>query len=185
MARASGGSPDLERFYEAARAYCDFMDSLAGGRPPEMYETLMHLLASLGRDVLDLPEFTGEGDEAGGGFEGGFERPGKYDRGRLSEEESARALGSIEAAISPEVASLGRMHKDSPEDFMRATTLGMRLSDTYEDVAYGVRVYEIGTREAVEEAAWIWRWGYQTHWGPHLFQAMRSIHEILYELVAG
>ena len=52
------------------------------------------------------------------------------------------------------------------------------LADIYRDLKAGLSLFE--TNHPID-AAWEWRFGFQTHWGHHLVGAQRAIHEYLAE----
>lgn len=56
------------------------------------------------------------------------------------------------------------------------------LTDLYVDLRRGLSLYERGGRDDVSEAVWWWRFGYEHHWGSHLFRALATVHEIRYVL---
>lgn len=52
------------------------------------------------------------------------------------------------------------------------------LADIYRDIKGGLVLFD---SQHPIDAAWEWRFGFQTHWGHHLVGAQRAIHEYLTE----
>ena len=60
--------------------------------------------------------------------------------------------------------------------------LSYHLSDIYEDVMEGLRLYEQSGRSAHKYAASHWRLGFQIHWGEnHVYNALFILHYFVYE----
>jgi hypothetical protein len=44
-----------------------------------------------------------------------------------------------------------------------------------------IKIEHIGTDEAIEDALWQLKFGFNTHWGNHCIDAMRALHYLWYE----
>jgi hypothetical protein len=47
------------------------------------------------------------------------------------------------------------------------------LLDVYWDLQRGLAAFDSGR---ASEAVWIWRFGFETHWGDHAVDALRALH---------
>jgi len=196
MRDASPEAPPEERvraFYEHAKDYCELIDRLADGRPPEFYGTLLRVLSTLCRDILDLPALMSEED---------------YEECDLDEATDQRISRQVEKAIEAEAAELEQWHTRcdevaeeetakhltsmglDPQEIeassdggsLRAALLWTDLAELYCDLLGGVRRYEIGTEDARRAALWEWRCGFEQHWGDHLLRALLTVYEIRFQL---
>jgi hypothetical protein len=79
-------------------------------------------------------------------------------------------------------AALVNEHSDDDAARIRASILWDDLVDIYRDLRHGLDLYAIGDPEHIAEAVWVWRFGYENHWGAHLFRALATVHEIRYRL---
>ena len=58
-----------------------------------------------------------------------------------------------------------------------AGSLADDLGDIYRDVRRGLDLFD---REAPADAAWEWRFAYETHWGAHATDAVRVLHRLVH-----
>jgi uncharacterized protein DUF5063 len=169
----------LAAFAEVAREYCELIDSLRDGRPAKFYTTLEELLPPLQLAILPVEkEMTDEDDS-------------ELKTLGLTPEESSRICRLIGAAVSDESEELVRWHKpmEGPktevddEGVTRTFMFWDDLADIYCELLLGLRLWEVGTPAAQAAATWEWRYGYETHWGgDHLFDTMKTVHEVRYLL---
>ncbi len=109
----------------------------------------------------------------------------------MSTDEAAAVSRMVHELVAPESYALLERHEEFADADMkgkdpaatRAFMLFDDLADIYRDVHHGLAVWNVGTPDAQAEAAWQWRWGYENHWGEHLFRAMLTVHEMRYWLV--
>ncbi|MHC4251250.1 MAG: DUF5063 domain-containing protein [Planctomycetota bacterium] len=156
-------------FHRSAREFCDFIDEIEKGEHPRLYADLLRLLTLLAAAGLALPP-CGEGGEA------------EYDGMRLRHEEWKRVGGTVGRVTAPAVKELTADAAEDDPDARRAEMLWDDLADVYRDLRSALRIYELGTEDARAEAAWQWRFGYESHWGAHLFSALQTVHEIRFRL---
>lgn len=64
-------------------------------------------------------------------------------------------------------------HDDEPCSGSLADDLG----DIYRDVRRGLDLFD---REAPADAAWEWRFAFETHWGNHATDAVRVLHRLVH-----
>ncbi len=56
------------------------------------------------------------------------------------------------------------------------------LADIYRDLKVElIKIEEIGTEEAIEDAFWTFKWSFTHHWGKHCIDALRYLHYLYYE----
>lgn len=65
------------------------------------------------------------------------------------------------------------------EDEPLIGSLDDNLADIYSDLKEGLLLSSGMSAAYIEEAAWEWRFGFLTHWGDHLTDALRALHRVL------
>ncbi len=169
ITKAAAMSQEIQTFYEDATAYCALIDSLANGKPERFYEQLLTCLTRLAKSADELPHGRCPGDIECGGHE-------------MTQDERAEVARRLSDAVSPEVFGLMEADKDDSASSHRAFMLWDDLADIYRDLHDGVRFYDSGEKDGMEEAVWQWKFGYEHHWGSHLFNALHTVHGIRHEL---
>ena len=156
-----------------AEEYCSFIESLQNGRPAKLYHTLEALLARLHLAILPVEkEVTHE------------EHP-EFEELDMAHEQLSNIARLVRKTVGAEAAGLMAWHEEllhqDDRDLgycaTRAEMLDDDLADIYSELLYGLALWKIGTADAQAEAAWQWRFGYEAHWGDHLFRAMTTAHE--------
>ena len=100
--------------------------------------------------------------------------------------------GKLFEALNPDCSKLSEWHRELCDDneigceyeypAARANCLWDDLAGIYYDLKYGLALWRLGTPDGQAEAAWQWRWNFESHWGNHLFRAMSTVHELRYDL---
>ncbi len=169
----------VQAFYETAKDFCTLIDWLAEGKPPDLYGTLLRVLSTLFRDILDLSRPMSERD---------------YEECDPTHQLWQKVSHTIGEATNAETTELEEWHlsleKDDPENpdaeyiegAARAGMLWDNLADIYRDLLGGIRRYELGTEDAKLSAVWDWRDGFESHWGDHALRALMTIYEIRFRL---
>lgn len=161
--------PDsISIFAEAARQYCDLLDSLANGKPDGFYRTLHRALSRLAVGANELPR--------------GDDHENKSIRA-MTHDDWGQMMRQINHAIGADVADLIVQDGDNIEAATRVFMLSDCLADIYRELRDGLSHYKQGGL-GVEKAAWDWRFFYEHHWGLHLFDAMHTVHRIRLQLYA-
>ena len=62
---------------------------------------------------------------------------------------------------------------DAEEDKLVCGMIYDDISDIYRDLQEGVRAFEAGN---INTAAWIWKFGVNTHWGTHTVDLIKALH---------
>jgi len=171
----------LTAFAETARRFCEFIDTWKTGKPPGLYTTLEKLLAQLHTAILPVVnEWPGDVDQ--------------FDHLGMTSDQSSEISRMIDGITGEEMLKLIDHHeslrdKTNPEgDYLheaavtRATLIFDDLADTYRTLHDGLELWTLGTDDARAHASWTWRWGFEQHWGDHLFRVTLSVHEIRYDL---
>lgn len=163
-------------FSGLAEEYCTLIESLKHGRPPHFYHSLESSLARLYAAILPLEKAMPE-----------KEHP-EFDERDLSHDQWRHVAGWIEKAVADEESELVVWHEDVDGDdehiITRSATLWDDLADVYRDLKNGLARWTIRTPDAQADAARQWRFGYEHHWGSHLFRAMATVHEARYQFNA-
>lgn len=180
MSISSDNLRALSAFAVVAKEYCDVISSLRAGRPDELYRKLEKILSHLHSAILPVemempsrehPEFEKLSMTS--------DQHAEISRliGKATEEER-RALFEEHGAMKPET--------DDEEKYKagRAEMLWDDLADIYRELHDGLALWRIGISDSQAEAAWQWRFGFEAHWGYHLVNAIATIHEARYRLLA-
>lgn len=156
-------------FRDDARAYCDFIDAWRAGRADEPYSNLLRLLSNLASRGVVIPFQMAKKDiNAVGGID------------HAHWQAIASELANVTSAATKELIN---KHAQDEESLGRASMFFDDLADIYRDLRDGLDLYALGDPDHVAEAAWQWRFGYEHHWGEHLFRALMTVHEIRFRLL--
>ncbi|HET6427881.1 MAG TPA: DUF5063 domain-containing protein [Phycisphaerae bacterium] len=166
----------LSAFAALAEEYCTFIESLRSGRPARLYGTLEELLARIHLGILPVEIEMPEKEHR------------RFQKVRMTDDQYSEAARMIGEAVGKESAALATWHDElrpsdqTGDDYCatRAFMLWDDLADIYRDLHNGVALWKLDTPDALAEAAWEWRFGYESHWGNHLFRAMATVHEARY-----
>lgn len=178
MTQSTPNQSALLNFALVAKEYCDLIDSLATARPPAFYTTLESLLSKLHVCILPVVAETNN------------KRQRKLEKISLSREQNGTIRNLINTVTHDEAAQLYEWHIEcwktaNPIDnycAIRASMLWDDLADIYRELHTGLALWNLNTTESKIKASWQWRFGYDNHWGNHLFRATQTIHEIRYHL---
>ena len=160
----------VHAFHESASAYCALIESIAKERPSDLYSTLEACLSQLAFDATRLP--TGTPDLKDDDTHG------------LNDDDRREAALSqkVHGVLHGDCVDLMAMHENDKESADRVWMLWDDLVGIYADLKDGMSLFCVGTERAVGEAIWQWRFGFETHWGEHLYSALLPVHEMRYVL---
>lgn len=160
--------PRVLAFRDDAAAYCAFIDQFRAGAVSEPYTRLLQLLSALAASGVAIP------------FDSPDNEP-NLEAGLTAEawSEVARDVGDACASVS---RALAEHHAGDEEAVTRAVMLWDDLGDIYRDLRKGLDLFAHGTPDCIAQAIWEWRFGYESHWGPHLVRVLQTVHEIRYLL---
>jgi hypothetical protein len=168
----------LTAFAAVAEEYCAFIDALADGRPPSLYTRLEALLARLGTAILPVEKDMPDKERR------------KFETMGMTHEEHVKVAMAIAAVVQEQAAAIAAEHQElrtadqTGDDYcqVRAEMLWDDLAGVYRELRDGLVLWRLGTPDAQAEASWEWRYGYEIHWGDHLFRAMTTVHEARYRI---
>jgi len=163
--------PDASAFADAARAYCDFIDAAIVQRPDPFYEPLQGLLVRLVELVEPLPcPLSGVTKRAQRAF----------DRDHPSRD--WWCLAEIMSLLGDDPRALFNELGEADHETRRLTIHG-DLAEIYVDLQEGLAWWDQGDARSCTEAVWLWRFGYEQHWGSHCFEVLWTVHEMRFRLL--
>jgi hypothetical protein len=151
--------PAIGRFAEVAHRYCAWAEGELGD-PNEEMRRVQLLLAELHLAAVELPDL-GIGKN--------------LDAVSMSHDEWSRFYEKFDRLP---ITNYSDVFKPLKEEEPVTNSLADDLADIYRDLKAGLSLFEANHPI---DAAWNWRFGFQTHWGQHLVGAQRPIHEYLAE----
>ena len=173
----------LMAFEAIAREYCGFIEDLPGCPVADRYAKLEGLLARLHSHILTADTEMSRGKDR------------DFEKLRVPTDTRMQLGGKLFEILNPDCSKLSEWHRNLCDDeeigceyeypAARAVSLWDDLADIFCELHYGLALWGLGTPDGQAEAAWQWRWSFESHWGSHLFRAMSTIHELRYELYQG
>jgi hypothetical protein len=166
----------LPAFALVAEEFCLMIDSFRDGRPENLYTKLELLLAELHSRILPVVRQMNE-----------KEHPELELVGEITQEEWRGVSHMIQDVVSRDTSQLEALFISQAEgeyddEAARAFLLWDDLADIYLEIRRGLALWKLGTVEGKVEASWHWRFDYESHWGHHLANGMKTVHEIRYRL---
>ena len=158
MAGVSRPEHTVEGFAEVARRFCEWAEGEFGEPPHELRRARL-LLAELHLAAVHLPPLGDAGNDE--------------EAARPSHEEWSDLFGKF---ASFPLNRYWDVFNPLEETGPVLNSLADDLSDIYRDLKAGLSLFDGGH---YADAAWEWRFGFQTHWGQHLVGAQRALHEYL------
>jgi hypothetical protein len=161
--------PLVRQFAEDARAYCEFIESFRHGTPNDCFARLLRLLSALAKSGEAIP----------------FDMPDdELDRSEdRSHEQHLAIVGLIREVVTGPCGELEAYYEEDEEIRHRTLMICDDLADIYRDLIEGLDAYDRQTENCVAEAVWQWRFGYEHHWGIHLFNALKTVHGLRHTLL--
>lgn len=174
MALLQENQVTLPEFALIAEEFCLFIDSFRDGRPESLYTKLEYLLSELHCGILSVAKQMNERED--------LELESFGEMTHEQWDELAKLIGAV---IAEELSELIDRHieinnGEYGHDAARVYTLWDDLADMYREIGQGLAQWKLGTVEGKVEASWQWRFGYESHWGHHLANAMKTVHELRY-----
>lgn len=172
--RPSGAA---EAFAQSAASYCRLIDSMRNSKPGALYSRLETLLSELHRGILPVTLPDTEGPDVTGW------RP-------MSNSQAAGVARAVRNLVHQDCAALikrcgGTELGPGSLEVWETTRIDMLwddLVDVHRELHDGLVLWNLAGPDARRDAVWRWRFGYESHWGEHLFHAMWTVHEIRYRL---
>ncbi len=162
------------RFADYARKYCCLIESLGERSSEHFFADLMRCLSDLCGSALDIPDCSlahGLGGVSDEDLQSKFGMP---------HEERTVISRLVEIRVASAVHGLVPGCAGREDDRIRYLMYFDDLSDIYFDLKEGLNVWDDGSSDAMAEAISAWRFGYQSHWGYHLMDALRTTYEIIF-----
>ena len=151
----AGETDPIARFAAAAERWCAWAET-----PPEVVEweveTAIRLLLELVARALDLPDVDVEDDDDDP------ERPDDEAYAALRRRFAVLPVGLYGTIDPDDVAGEQHLVGDVIDD----------VSDVWRDVRQGLDAHREGKRD---EACWIWKFTFRSHWGEHAVEALRVL----------
>jgi len=170
---------ELKDLAVCTKRYCDFIESLGDNPQANLYTILEELLSEVQTAVLPIQKQASSKEF----------KTHRLDKSQYKEvtKNISRATSARSDELYASFASERKGDDDwiSKSNMVRVDMFFDDLADIYHDLKNGLILWDIHTPEAIDAASWEWRFGYENHWGQHLFDAMRTIHEIRYRLHTG
>jgi Domain of unknown function (DUF5063) len=162
----------LAQFAHTAEAYCRLLETHTHLSDEAFTEQCAAALATIYRDALALPEshtlpkLDHNCDETQPVYETDFAHP--LVRALLTERFTAHNVD---------------LHWLYADPFDPESSLTVRVSDDlneiYVSLRKGLALYQLATDCALLYAAFEWQFGFISHWGSHLAQALPALHQII------
>lgn len=155
----------IVEFQRDATAYCDFIDRFRRGKFPKPYAALHRLLGALAKNGPHLPRVNTN-----------FEHDDSLE---MTKEERLQIFSELDPAVGYNL-ELYELHtqEGNEHEATRVTMLWDDLSDLYCDLKDGLNLYRRGRPNDLLQAVWDWELQFECHWGPHLYNALKTVHEV-------
>ena len=149
---------------------------------PDDYTTGVQLrLAQLYAAGLTLPwrstPRTDENDNLGNRVALAESKPTLSDLDRLSHEEWRRVYEDIGSRLAGPDMYMEMFDPFGWDEEPVVGSLADDLADIYQEIRAGLLQWRRG---AQEDAAWTWRFGFETHWAQHATGAMRALQALVF-----
>ena len=160
--------PSVTAFYQQAKAYCQFIDAMKDGSDDRPFTHLLELLTNLASSVLQLPA--------------DYEAVDVPEIPRINQDQWSEIARAINSVAGKGIAKLMDYYIEGKDfdNMTRADMLFDDLADIYRDLFDGIQYYQRNEQDDIGQAIWAWRWGYEHHWGEHMYTALKTVHEIRY-----
>ncbi|HUU46051.1 MAG TPA: DUF5063 domain-containing protein [Acidobacteriota bacterium] len=155
-------SEQIARFAEAARRYCEWVES-EPGQPIEEIRIARRLLTQLHLHAIELPDID-------------WDKDWPEDR-RISNEALiavCRRFGGLPIQFYWQIFAPLEDAEDGGLPEPVGGELADDFSDIYRDVKEGLDLFDSGY---IVGATWEWRFSFLAHWGKDLVSAQTALHE--------
>jgi hypothetical protein len=162
----------LAQFADSAEAYCRLLETHTHLSDEVFTEQCAASLATLYRDALALPEshslpkLNPDCTEAHAAYEADYSNPPVH--ALLTKRFAAHNVDRHWLYTDP----------FDPESSL-TTRVSNDLDEIYTSLRKGLALYHLGTDCALLYAAFEWQFGWFSHWGSHLAQALPVLHQII------
>ncbi|WP_061270465.1 DUF5063 domain-containing protein [Leptospira interrogans] len=157
--------PEIKSFVEAVRQYCKMIESIDNQK--ELCTFLRQVAASIAHlytCTFDLPEISLQYK-----FTEVISKSGEYEK----------SLSSLLGSYNFYNISLAPLDLTQPE--LAIGALSDDLGELYSDLKSALDCFDRRELSYVEHSLWSWKFGFETHWGEHLTNALQHIHFLLFD----
>ena len=165
---AQAESP-TQAFAELVVTYRDLLEQLAADPSLDVFTRLHAHLVDMVSGVLLLSR------------KSNLRRKASKKRIQRVVEDNRYIYDRIHPVLDPMETRLAKIHGILEEAIEWRGSLSYHLSDIYDDVMQGLRIYERSGRSARKDAAGHWHVGFDIHWGQnHVYNALFILHYFVY-----
>ena len=165
MTKRLSDLPEVAHFRDVATRYCELIDAHREFKLQQFLEHVERALPQLIPCVLDLPLVDRFGSD-----------PPERDYAAMFRPlHSALAEYLGKHALHWRVFDPTKVTKDDP----LLGDLADDLADIYCDLRRGLDAWDSADAATRREILWTWRFGYESHWGRHLVEALSAIYNLL------
>lgn len=151
---------------DEATRYCELVESDGEESPEELRDGLLLALAELLVAAYRLPRVDAdEGEEVPAVAHSDWERIHQHLGRRLEADLYWATLQVVPFDAEMSDVGIGSLCED--------------LADIWRDLVAGLRALRVGV--GVNEVAWEWKFGFESHWGQHAVDAVRVLHALKFE----
>ncbi|MEK3808143.1 DUF5063 domain-containing protein [Bacillus sp. FSL H8-0547] len=140
---------EAEAFVKMASEFCHLIENFTLSSESDKVMNLLRTISSLYAAALTLPESD------------------------LAEEKITVLDFALPDINLGDIADYWALFDPYTDEEPVACSLNDDLQDIYRDVKEGLMMYQKDKRL---EAAWHWKFTFESHWGQHALQAMRALH---------
>jgi len=152
----------VTRFREVARDFCALVDDHLSYSAPAFLRRLQTVLPNLSSAALALPAIKRPGE---------LDNPHHYSGWK-------RLFDALSEQLAPYTIYREVFDPYKAEEPVNGS-LADDLADLYWDIGPGLSRWDAADPATRRGIVWNWRFGYESHWGQHLVDAMRAIHTLL------
>lgn len=147
-------SEEVKRFLDAAKAYCELIDSSDSFHETKSLSKMLKITSQIYTKALSLPDVD------------------------LEEKQSIEVDFPMPEVDFKEYNAYLEMFNPYQDKNPVYGSLNDDIKDIYGDIKRGLILYEKGQKT---EAIWEWKFGLEMHWGEHAISVMRALHSINYQ----
>jgi hypothetical protein len=160
-------SPQVKEFTETATEFCLFIEEGESLRVPEFLARLQEILPLIYSKGLQLPRprYCYE------------EEPKKF----VKEETYTRILNGIQQKIALHLGIADIVPGARPSQMeMMSYSVAECLTDLYQELKNFAMLYAVGIPQAMNDAVWLCRKGFEQDMGLNLLEGLRSVHQLVF-----
>jgi hypothetical protein len=162
------------RFASVAREFCSVIDSAPNLDRTELLIEVYRILPQLIGEAIRLPNVELNDDES---QEEEIRKSQARDRMRLTDAQWGQLYESLKEKLG-DVNLYWEVWDPTKHSEPIYGSLADDFADIYRDLKEGLNLSEM--HQAIpEDNIWHWRLGYDSHWGKHAIDALRTIHFLL------